>query len=182
MKKQGTILLIIFLLSHFNIFSQTNDNRLAYEYYNNKEFDKAEVLFEGLYSKTKAKIYFNYYFNCLVEQKKYDIAESKVKKQIRKQKNDLAYYVDLGYLYKAKDEPEKAKKQFEKALKKLTNRNPQIVGLANAFSQRREFEYAVKTYKDANKLNGNSYCRELAYIYSAQRKYPGSIKGKTAHR
>ena len=179
MKIQSAKILIIFLFSYFNIFSQpditVSDNRLAYEYYNNKEFDKAEVLFDRLYNKTRAKVYFNYYVTCLVEQKKYDEAEKKIKKQIRKQKNDLSYYVDLGFLYNKKEEPEKAKKQFEKALNKLSDRNPQIVGLANAFTQRREYEYAVRTYTVANKFNGKHYYRELAYIYSAQRKYPEMI-------
>ncbi len=175
-----TILSILFSTVLFqSSFSQptisANDSRLAYEYYKNKEYDKAEIFFEKIYKKTNAKIYFQYYANCLIEQKKYSEAEKQIKKQIRKFKKDLSYFADLGYLYKKQDELEKATKQFEKAVNNITNMNPQIVSLANSFIRYREYDYAVSTYIKARNITGSPYHRELANIYAIQRKFPEMI-------
>ena len=72
-----TIFVIIFA-SIFNItFAQSPDeqNQLALQYYNNKEFDKASTIFLDLYNSQKSKTYFNYYLNCLVELKDFETAE-----------------------------------------------------------------------------------------------------------
>ena len=176
---QKTIILIYLVFSAFVAFPQpklvTSDNQLANEYYQNKEFDKAEVLYNKLFNQTKAKIYFNYYINCLIEQKKYKIAKKSIKKQIRRHRKELSYIVDLGYLYKKQDLPEKAKKQYEKAINKIAGTNTTIMGLANAFVRRKEYDYAVKTYKTASKYLSRSYHRELAGVYMMQRKYKEMI-------
>jgi tetratricopeptide (TPR) repeat protein len=57
-----------------------NDIRLAYEYYRTKDYDKAEILFEKIFSSTGAKVYFTGYSNCLIEQAKYEQAEKEIKK------------------------------------------------------------------------------------------------------
>ncbi len=153
-----------------------NESRLATEYYNSKEYDKAEILYLKLYKKTNAKIYYNYYVNCLIEQEKYEIAEKSVKKQIKKHRDDLGFYVDLGYLYKRQDKLEEANKQYEKAINKLTAVQSQVLGLAGSFNTRREYEYSAEVYLKARYLTGNPYHNELANLYAAQRKYPEMIE------
>jgi len=166
--------IFIFLFSSNIIFSQNNTGNeisLAYEYYRSKDYDKAEVLFKKIYEKTNAKIYFTYYSNCLIEQSKFDIAEKKIKTQIRKNKNMLSYYVDLGYLYKKQNENEDAKKYFEKTLKKLKNNPAQVRSVASAFIQRQEYDYAEETYYIGRQTTRETFRSELANLYAIQRKY-----------
>lgn len=172
------IISIIFItISNFVIAQETlSDSRLATEYYQSKDFDKSEVLYKKLFDKTKAKIYFTYYINCLIEQKKFKEAKKKIKKQIRRNRRDISYLVDLGYLYKKQDLPEDAKKQFDVAVNKISKSNVSVVSVANAFIRRQEYEYAIKAYNIAAKKNKRKYNRELARIYTMQRKYKKMVE------
>lgn len=170
--------IFIFLFTSNILFSQNNTGNeisLAYEYYRTKDFDKAEVLFKKIFEKTKAKIYFTYYANCLIEQSKFDIAEKEIKKQIRKHRNDLSYYVDLGYLYKKHNKPNDAEKNFKKALKKLKTNNSQVRAVASAFIQRQEYENAEKAYYIGRQTTRGTFRNELANLYAIQRKYDKMI-------
>lgn len=176
--KQFFFLLLFSILFGQTIFSQKiagGDIRLAYQYYQNKDYDKAEVLFKKISEHTRAKIYYTYYINCLVEQGKFGIAEKSVKKQIRIHRNELSYFVDLGYLYKKQNLFEEAEKYYGKALKKVMNNSVSVRSLASAFLQRREYEYAEKTYLKGRKITNDDYRRELANLYAVQRKFDKMI-------
>ena len=65
------------------------------------DYAKAADLYEELWEKNKN--YAGYYtslYSCLLILKEYDRLESIVKKQIKKNKSEARYKVDLGYLYK----------------------------------------------------------------------------------
>jgi len=148
--------------------------RLANEYYQSKEFEKAAPLYFEIYEATTAKIYFSYFINCKIELAQYDDAEKEIKKQMRKDKADLSYAVDLGYLYKKRDLPDKAKKEFEEAIENIKNQT-QVYNLSNAFINRQEYDYAEECYRIGKKITGKSFLNEFANLYSMQRKYPEMI-------
>ncbi len=174
-------LFLVFGILFFSILKSSaqntagNDIRLAYEYYNNKDYDKAEVLFKKISEHTNAKVYFTYYLNCLIEQGKFDIAEKAVKKEIRKHKNNPSYYVDLGYVLKRQNRFEEAEKNYEKALKKTSINPVSIRTTASAFMQRREYEYAEKVYLKGRRNSSEDFRSELANLYAVQRKYDKMI-------
>jgi len=171
-----TIFLIFIIISpSFSQENTGNDIRLAHEYYRSKDYDKAEVLFKKVFEKTKAKVYFTYYANCLIEQSKFKLAESEIKKQIRKHKNDPSYYIDLGYLFKKQDKNEDAVKYYEKALDKVQNNPAQVKAVASSFIQRKEYEYAEKTYLKGRKNTQETYRSELANLFAIQRQYDKMI-------
>ena len=69
-------MLLLFFITGAVAFSQTNTNeQLAIQYYQNKEYDKAVLLFEDLYSKTPTPFIYDYYYNCLLEIKDYKRAQ-----------------------------------------------------------------------------------------------------------
>lgn len=172
--------LLLFLVS-LNIisFSQTNNekNQLALEYYKNKEFDKAAVLFSELYAAQSNKLYFTYYLNCLVELKDFETAEKIIKKEIKRNGNDLSFYVDLGFIYKIQNKLKDADLEFQKAVKFLAPENNQIILLANQFIIRREYNYAEQTYLKGRKLLKETYGFnfELANLYQSQQMWDKMI-------
>jgi tetratricopeptide (TPR) repeat protein len=171
-----TVFLTGFLAGFF--FAQDNtgsDIRLAYEYYRTKDYDKAEILFQKIYLSTGAKIYFTYYANCLMEQGKFEQAEKEIKKQLKKNKDDAAYLVDLGYLYKKQSDLEKAGIQFNEALQNIGNNSAAIRSLASAFMQREEFEYAEKVYLKGRRIVQDNFRADLANLYAIQRKFDKMI-------
>ena len=108
------IAVFIALTVNFHGTAQPNTNeQLAIQYFQNKEFDKAVILFEEIYNKAPTPFIYDYYLNCLIELKDYNKAEKFTAKVIRKNPGNYALLVDLGYIYELENEPEKAKKQFE---------------------------------------------------------------------
>lgn len=158
-------------------FSQVSrDEQLALQYYQTGEYDKAVVLFEKLYDKkTDDPIYKNY-LRSLLALKEYDKAEKIAKKQAKKYPDKLHYLVDLGTVYEASGSLDKAKQQYEKAVKLLKNDQDQIFTLANAFIVLKKFDFTIDTYLKGRKVDPSySYNFELAEIYYITKDYQKMI-------
>ncbi|PID88033.1 MAG: hypothetical protein CSB06_02075 [Bacteroidia bacterium] len=176
MKRIFFIVIFLFLSSCF-LHAQEDlgkEIRLAHQYYREKEFDKAELLYSKIYTATQAKVYFNYYTSCLTEQGKFEEAEKIIKKQIRKHKKDLSYLINLGYVYKLHNEFSDCEKQYQSALNQVST-HANVRSLAHTFQQYGEYEYAEKVYLKGRKLNLKKYRQELAQLYAVQKKYTPMI-------
>ncbi len=155
------------------------DETLADSYLKNGEFDKAADLFQSLWEKNNfdPKFYTPLY-KCLLTLKKYDDLEKVVKKQIKKADGLPQYIIDLGYLYAQIPDLNKAKDQYEKALKELKPNEISIRSLAGAFETYRLYDYVIAVYDKGNKaLPGNSYFNlELANAYLNKGDISNSVK------
>ena len=165
--KKFCSLFIFLLFLSSPIFSQDNDEKLADQYYQNKEFDKAVVYYEKLFTKTETAAYYDLYLNCLFELKDFKKAEKITKKQIKQNPNDLHYGVNLGMVYQRSNQSEKAKKEFDRTIKLLQPDQDQILNLADAFIRIKEYDYAIETYKRGKKILYGMYpfSFELAEVY-----------------
>ncbi|MDP4280671.1 MAG: tetratricopeptide repeat protein [Bacteroidota bacterium] len=144
-----------------------NDEQLAMQYFQNKEYDKAAPIFDRLYNAKSNSYFYTYYYFCLIEMHDFDGVEKLIKTARKKNPDALSYLVDLGYLHYRKGESDKATKYYEDALKKITNNNQQIYELANAFMNRFENEYAIRVYLKGRQLSGDpgKFGFELASVY-----------------
>lgn len=148
---------LIFFFSLSSVFAQMQqDRQLADQYFNNAEYEKAEPLYDKLMDRDPFGTY-PQYLRCLMAMKEYDKAEKLAKKISKKQPDNLSYYVDLGYIYEAKGESDKAKQQYEKAIKLLKPDQGIIAGLANAFQMRQLTDYTIQTYTEGRKLMRGEY-------------------------
>jgi tetratricopeptide (TPR) repeat protein len=166
MKKALIIFFCVIAFSH--AFSQSNkDEQLAAQYMQNADYEKAADIYGKLYDKQPA-FYYTQYLRCLMAIKDFSKAERIVKKQIKKNESVLYLYVDLANVYLGEDKPEKAKQEYEKAIKQVSFDQQQVTMLANAFIERNEIDYAIQTYVKAKKvLKGfNGYNFELAGLYA----------------
>ncbi len=155
------------MLMHLSLLAQVSpDEQLASQFYQNKEFDKALEYYEKLYNKKSPQLFYTPYLNCLLEIKDFKKAEKIVKKQIRQNPEELKLYVDLGMVYLRLEQPDKAKAEWEKAVRQLKT-DDQVFGLAGAFMAIREYDHAINTYKKGRKISLNSYpySFELAEVY-----------------
>ena len=154
------MLLVVLCLCSMVGFSQpqnNNDEQLAVQYFSNREFEKALMIFTNLYEKRPDAYYYAYYLQSLLELQKYEDAEKLVKKHRKKNNNLVRYTVDLGYVYELSNQPDKAKKEYTNAIKELPAEQFQIVDLANAFLSRRHPDLAIETYQNGRKLLNNPY-------------------------
>ncbi len=173
MKYFVTVIVLFFSVLSF---SQAGDASLAYKYYQNKEFAKAAVLFEKLYNKKHSSHYLSNTVYCLVKIKDFSKAEKLLKKHIRKNKNNVRNYVELGYVYKAQGDIENANKNFNHALDNVHVGKYQIIELANIFLNRGEFDFADKTYEKGSSLLDYQFHLERANSYAYQRKHKNMIE------
>ncbi|MGE5424461.1 MAG: tetratricopeptide repeat protein, partial [Syntrophothermus sp.] len=147
--------------------SDNTDDKIAMQFYQARDFEKAGEIYGRLYEKKPDQNYYVLYLYCLLEIRDYKKAEKLIKSQTKNDPGSLRYMVDLGYLYYRQGNPDKSKKLYDEALKKLTSSQQQIFELANAFIMRDENDYAIATYKRGRELNNNSYpfSFELASVY-----------------
>jgi predicted Zn-dependent protease len=147
--------------------ADNNDEQVAMQFFQNKEYAKAAEVYERLYALKPSSYLYTYYFFCLVENQEYSKAEKLVKTAQKNDKDALKYLVDQGYIAFRKGDTEKAKKIYEESIRKLEPNQQQIAELANAFIIRNENEYAEKVYLKGRQLLNNSYPFgfELAMIY-----------------
>jgi hypothetical protein len=148
--------------------------RIAIQYYQNRDFDKAYEMFSVLYEKEASHLNYTYYLYSLIELRNYKEAEKLAKKQSKKNPNKLRYYVDLGFVYIRASEPEKATGKFDEAIKRLPANIREIKEIANAFYIRSQTDYAIQTYVKGKELMKGEYTfeMELATMYERNGNYP----------
>jgi tetratricopeptide (TPR) repeat protein len=169
------ILIFICCITSFSslIAQKTNDEKLAMQFYEQKQYDKAATYFDNLYDKNP-DAYFTYYYKCLVAIKEYSKAEKIIKKQIKRNETAFYLYVWLGKLYKIQNNPEKEKEQYNKAIKELIPIQNYVFVLAHAFEDEELYDDALEVYKKGRKETRDSYpyYYEIAELY----KKKGDLK------
>ena len=149
------------------------DDKLAIQFYEQKQYDKAITYFDKLFDKLP-DVYFNYYYNALIEIKDYKTAEKITKKQIKRNASNSQLYVKLGRVYLLMENPEKGKEQYEKAIKSLIPEQNNVFTLAHAFEEMELYDYAIDVYKKGRKATFEiyPYYYEIADLY----KKKGDLK------
>ena len=169
------LIFILFFVVAFNTIKaqKNNDEQLAMQYYDRKEFDKAVVYFDKLYDKLPDP-YYLYYFKCLIETKDYNKAEKITKKQIKRNPSASNLYVKLGRIYQFLNNPDKEKEQYEKAIKEVIPEQNYVFVLAHAFEEEQLFDYAIEVYLKGRKKQKDTYpfYYEIADLY----KKKGDLK------
>lgn len=139
--------------------AQTDPNeKLALEYFNGGEYDKAISLYEKLIDKTPTSETF--YKNLLASYKNTGDtknAEKLIRRQANRFPKDAHYWVDLGQLYREKGDEKNAKKQFELALKELIPLPDKVHKVAGAFAAIKETDYAIATYWQGENYSGTGF-------------------------
>ena len=165
--KKAVLLLFITIFS-LNIFAQKDsDERLAIQYYQNKEYEKAAELFKKCYDKKSDLYIYSYYYQTLLELQRYKDLEKVVKKQQQVLPSSQRVKVDLAYVYERSGQTDKAQKEYQRALNEMPARENAIKELYNAFLVRGQKEYAADALVKGRKLlkNNKLFSKELTRIY-----------------
>lgn len=146
---------IFICFSSLLVFSQNTEEKLAAQFFENQEFEKAADLYKKLYKENSSSIYiYENYLNTLLALEEQKTAEKLVEKQIKKYPERLNTLVDLGYVYLKFDEKERAEKYYEKLAKDYVGDRNSVMILAQAMQRRRMPERAVSLYEQAIKKHG----------------------------
>ncbi len=151
-------------------YSQNTDDQLAFQFFQNKEYDKALSFYERIYNRNPTYENFNFYLVCMVQTKDYKDAEKLIKKEIKHEPGNSILYVDLGSLYKLEGDEKQSKDNYNKAIKKLTADRDKILDLGKAFMDLKEYDNALEVYKQGKNMLGDGYpfVAEIGAVYKAQ--------------
>lgn len=166
------ILFLLLLLVSLGTLAaqQSDDEKLALQYYKDKEYDKAIELFEKIQAKKPSSYIYYYYYNALLELERYSELEKLVKKQIKSFANVQRYKVDLGYVYERSGDNAKAEKQYQDLLKNLQAKEYAVQELYSAFYSKLKVDYAIEAIQKGRRLMNNPQLlsKELINLYQYQ--------------
>ncbi len=194
------ILIIFIYIFTFALNANAQLSKLANNYFNNGEYEKAAPLYKKLYLENNYNdMYFIYYYKSLMYDEKYEKAIDAIKKQLKAKPNQLYLLVHEGNLYEKINNQDEANKLYKKAIDKIGSDKIQIIKLANAFKEYSYYDYAKLAYeKGVEKVDDNilflMYLGELsslkndydkmidyyiAYLKKSNNRYSGqNIKSK----
>jgi len=154
------------------VSSQSIDERVAIQFYENNEFEKAESLFKKLHRRgSRSAFIYEYYLNTLIALEKEKDAEKLTEYQLRKFPTSIGLRVDLGMVYDRFGKKEKSEHYFDKIIKSSQNNVYEIKALANGFKRRGYFEKAITAYKTGIKKHGiYEFYVDLIYTYRSSLK------------
>ncbi|MBT8219698.1 MAG: tetratricopeptide repeat protein [Bacteroidia bacterium] len=129
------------------------DFKLAQQYYQSGEYEKASIIYKKLYEANPRNDYFfNQFIECLLSLEAYDECEKTISKRIKKNPQEIQLYVSYGNLFERQYLLEEAEEQYRKAIKKLYADRTAITRLANAFTGLTKYDLAIETYEQGGKL------------------------------
>ena len=137
---------------------QIND-KLARNFFNNKEYDKAADLYQQLYVDYRYYYYFSQYIECLIFLERFDEAEKDLKSFIKNDNttNKWRSNVSLAYVLFRDNEKDKS----DKILKKLINELPAdkniFIQVANEMRAKDFNEFAIMLYDRGSGISSMDY-------------------------
>ena len=163
MKKQ--VLSILILIFTACITNAQTDATLAQQFMSNGEYDKAADIYKKLFNENSNSNYKPYY-NCLMLLNDFKEIERIAEKQMKKNPDNLTYYVDLGNAFIKQGNKKEAEKQFDIAIQKISDNKQQVIQLANAFIGLDNLERAITVYEKGQKIVSNhTFNYDLAGLY-----------------
>nr|WP_068887900.1 tetratricopeptide repeat protein [Pedobacter panaciterrae] len=162
------ILILFFCYTSFVCSAQSNaDEGLAFQYYQQGQYQEASILLEKLFNATKNDTYFDLYYTCLIKLKKLDEAEKVAKKLIRQSPKNLHYTMALARVYQEKGQIDAANKAYMETLNNLPADEFKIREVANIFYGFQSYDLAISTFLQGRKVLNNEkiFTYELLSIY-----------------
>ncbi|MFD0939868.1 tetratricopeptide repeat protein [Pedobacter boryungensis] len=162
--------LILSLLTFSSLLLHAQDNvdeALAYQYYQQAEYEKAAVLLEKLFNATKNDSYFELYFTSLIKIKKYNEAENLLKKLIKQNPTKTQYAIALGRVYQENGRIAEANKSFLDAINNTPKDEYKFRELANSFYRFEAYDMAILALLQGRKSFGDQqlFVYDLLSIY-----------------
>ncbi len=170
----------LFLFAGLSVVSlQAQEAKLAQQYYENGEFEKAAVLYDKLFQENNRNdFFFERYVDCLFFLEDYDQAEKAIKRELKRNPDNSSLLVLYGNLYERQFREEEANEKYEAAVASVKKDGYQINKLAYAFIGLTKFDYAIKTYERGTELlkNEEIFSYSLAELYRRKGDAPNMIR------
>lgn len=166
-----TITLCLFAPELQGQIANQTELQLAQQYYRNGEYEKAQTIYEKLYSANKnSEYYYRNLLNSILAQKNLDEAKLLIETQLKSNKKNPGYYVDLGNIYSELEDSVKATEMFDKAISNMGKDVQKIRSVASTFQKIERYDYAIETYEHGRTVSGQPqlFLYEIANAYNSK--------------
>lgn len=173
------IFLFFFInLSFFANAQENVDEALAFQYYQQADYEKASVLLEKLFNQTKNDSYFELYFNALIKIKKYKESELLLKKLIKQNPDKPQYMIALGRVYQESGRAAEANQVYLEVINNVPKDENKIRQIANDFYRFEAYDLAVDVFLKGRKTLADDqlFAFDLLSIYRYKKNKPMLIQ------
>lgn len=173
------LLAFLILATSGQVQAQNKDVQLADEYFQKKEYEKANSLYEKLALRPQylKQIYANYLAS-LLGQKDFKNAEKLIKRRMRGEPENPTLPIDYGFVLERQGKIGRADKQFERVVSNVRKKPDHVVSAAaEHFVLLDKATWAEKIYLNSRKGIANKYlfAQELANVYATLGKFDPMI-------
>ncbi len=147
--------IFLFFCIHISFFADAQENvdeALAFQYYQQADYEKATVLLEKLFNQTKSDAYFELYFNALIKIKKYKESELILKKLLKQNPDKHQYNIALGRVYQESGRTAEANKIYLEVINNIPKDENKIRQIANDFYRFEAYDMAVSVFLQGRKV------------------------------
>ena len=156
--------IIILLLFALSLNAQNNDQRLAYQYYIDGDYEKAILLYEEINKKLSLNTY-NPYYVSLINLNRFSEAEKIAKKQFSKNGTRLNFLADVIVAQYKLEQKSKYSYNLKKLLNQINGRKSQVIQIANRFQYFEMYSLALEIYEASTEKNKSQYDLQKAQLY-----------------
>ena len=170
-------IIFFFLLFTVSSYAQNNNQKTAYQYYVNGDYDKAIAIYEELNSRQLSTNIYSTYFISLCNLDRFSEAEKLAKKFYTKYPTRLNYLVDIIISQIKQKNEKKSDNYLKKLFKKISGKNSQVVQIANRFQSFSMYQIALDIYEKSQAISGAiQYDLQIAQLYALLGKEELMIK------
>ena len=170
-------IIFFFLLFTVSSYAQNNNQKTAYQYYVNGDYDKAIAIYEELNSRQLSTNIYSTYFISLCNLDRFSEAEKLAKKFYTKYPTRLNYLADIIISQIKQKNEKKSDNYLKKLFKKISGKNSQVVQIANRFQSFSMYQIALDIYKKSQAISGTiQYDLQIAQLYALLGKEELMIK------
>ena len=160
-------IIYFFFLFTASTFAQNNNQKLAYQYYINGDYDKAIIIYDELNTSRLSINTYSPYFISLCNVDKFPEAEKLAKKFYAKYPDRLNYLADIIISQFKRGYIKKSDYNLKRLYKKMTGQNSQTIQIANRFQSFNMYKQALEIYNRSQLINSNfQYDLQKAQLYA----------------
>lgn len=173
--------IFLFFCIHISFFADAQENvdeALAFQYYQQADYEKATVLLEKLFNQTKSDAYFELYFYALIKIKKYKESELILKKLLKQNPDKHQYNIALGRVYQESGRTAEANKIYLEVINNIPKDENKIRQIANDFYRFEAYDMAVSVFLQGRKVLADEqlFTFDLLSIYRYKKNKPMLIQ------
>ena len=176
--KKILLLLLIMSITSAGWAQLNSDEAMAVQYFQSGDYEKAALIYEKLFNKTKNTSYYDPYFSCLLRLKKFDEAEKLARILQKNNPENFNYPVDLGRVFQERGEQEKSIALYNNLIKNLPVNEFAIKDLAITFYRAEAYDFSIKTFLTGRKIlnDEKSFAYDLLSLYRYRKDKPMLIQ------